>query len=203
MRKLGAVPVTKRTNLRVAAPSENSPIRVLITRVGLHLLRPASAHAVLSGGSGLRFAFDAPACASKLGHPTPGAEDALNQPGNVVVEIELPPMETRPGAFDGNIFQLSRRRVCEALEVLARDVKGVAVIERDDETVVHSVIPDRYRARHVHRLSDCDRSVDLIVDTIGDELLVYDTSNNRAHSLNKNAAAVWKACDGTRTAEDM
>jgi len=47
------------------------------------------------------------------------------------------------------------------------------------------------------------RSVDLIVDTIGDELLVYDTSNNRAHSLNKNAAAVWKACDGTRSTEGI
>jgi hypothetical protein len=28
------------------------------------------------------------------------------------------------------------------------------------------------------------RSADLIVDNIGDELLVYDSLNNRAHSLN-------------------
>jgi hypothetical protein len=47
------------------------------------------------------------------------------------------------------------------------------------------------------------RSRELIVDNIGDELLVYDTSTNRAHSLNRNAAAVWKACDGTRNTEDI
>jgi hypothetical protein len=47
------------------------------------------------------------------------------------------------------------------------------------------------------------RSADLIVDNIGDELLVYDTSTNRAHSLNTVSAAVWKACDGTRNANEI
>jgi hypothetical protein len=47
------------------------------------------------------------------------------------------------------------------------------------------------------------RSADLIVDNIGDELLVYDTQSNRAHSLNTVGAAVWKACDGTRSSEEI
>jgi coenzyme PQQ synthesis protein D (PqqD) len=47
------------------------------------------------------------------------------------------------------------------------------------------------------------RSADLIVDGIGDELLVYDTTTNRAHALNSDAAAVWKACNGTRSAEEI
>jgi hypothetical protein len=40
----------------------------------------------------------------------------------------------------------------------------------------------------------------LIVETLGDELLVYDTDTGRAHSLNPVAAAVWQECDGARSA---
>ena len=47
------------------------------------------------------------------------------------------------------------------------------------------------------------RSSDLIVDTIGDELLIYDTLDHRAHSLNAVASAVWRACDGTRTTTEI
>jgi hypothetical protein len=42
------------------------------------------------------------------------------------------------------------------------------------------------------------RDQGLVVDSIGDELLVYDTECGRAHSLNVVAAAVWRACDGQR-----
>jgi hypothetical protein len=35
----------------------------------------------------------------------------------------------------------------------------------------------------------------LIVETLGDELLVYDAERDRAHSLNATSAAVWQACD--------
>jgi hypothetical protein len=38
----------------------------------------------------------------------------------------------------------------------------------------------------------------LIVESLEDELVVYDTERNRAHSLNGVAAAVWEACDGVR-----
>jgi len=41
----------------------------------------------------------------------------------------------------------------------------------------------------------------LIVETLGDELLVYDSDTNRAHSLNAVAAAVWEECDGARSAD--
>jgi hypothetical protein len=37
-----------------------------------------------------------------------------------------------------------------------------------------------------------------VVKEVGEELLVYDLTRQRAHSLNRVAAAVWRACDGTR-----
>jgi hypothetical protein len=42
------------------------------------------------------------------------------------------------------------------------------------------------------------RKGDLVLKTVGDEVLVYDLARHRAHSLNRVAAAVWRACDGTR-----
>lgn len=40
------------------------------------------------------------------------------------------------------------------------------------------------------------RSTDLIVEELGDELLVYDEQTNRGHCLSPNAARVWRRCDG-------
>jgi hypothetical protein len=46
------------------------------------------------------------------------------------------------------------------------------------------------------------RSEDLVVEELGDELLIYDLSRDEAHSLGATAARVWKACDGkTKVAE--
>jgi hypothetical protein len=42
------------------------------------------------------------------------------------------------------------------------------------------------------------RTSDLVVKELGEELLVYDLTRQKAHSLNRVAAAVWRACDGTR-----
>ena len=42
------------------------------------------------------------------------------------------------------------------------------------------------------------RTSGLVVKGVGEELLVYDLARHRAHSLNRVAAAVWRACDGTR-----
>ena len=42
------------------------------------------------------------------------------------------------------------------------------------------------------------RTSELVVKTVGEEVLVYDLTRNKAHSLNPQAAAVWRACDGTR-----
>ena len=45
------------------------------------------------------------------------------------------------------------------------------------------------------------RSSDLIIEELGDEVLVYDTNNDRAHSLSPAAARVWNNCNGRTTAE--
>jgi hypothetical protein len=42
------------------------------------------------------------------------------------------------------------------------------------------------------------RTSDLVVKGVREEFLVYDLARHRAHSLNRVAAAVWRACDGTR-----
>ena len=42
------------------------------------------------------------------------------------------------------------------------------------------------------------RSEGLLVEPMGDELLVFEPATGRAHSLNPPAASVWRACDGTR-----
>jgi hypothetical protein len=40
------------------------------------------------------------------------------------------------------------------------------------------------------------RRHDVVVKAVGDEVLVYDLTRHRAHSLNAVAAAVWRRCDG-------
>jgi coenzyme PQQ synthesis protein D (PqqD) len=43
------------------------------------------------------------------------------------------------------------------------------------------------------------RSERVIIEALGDELLVYDLDSDEAHSLNASAAAIWRACDGAVT----
>lgn len=47
------------------------------------------------------------------------------------------------------------------------------------------------------------RSEVLVVEPMGDELLVFDAATGRAHSLNAAAALVWRACDGTRDVDAL
>ena len=47
------------------------------------------------------------------------------------------------------------------------------------------------------------RSDELVIEELGDELLVYDLASNRAHSLSAPAARVWRACDGTTPASKV
>jgi DNA-binding MarR family transcriptional regulator len=47
------------------------------------------------------------------------------------------------------------------------------------------------------------RSNALIVEQLGEELLVYDTNSDRGHSLSPEAAKVWRACDGNTSAEAL
>lgn len=47
------------------------------------------------------------------------------------------------------------------------------------------------------------RSHHLVVEELGDELLVYDLRQNRAHSLGASAARVWRACDGETSVDSL
>ena len=42
------------------------------------------------------------------------------------------------------------------------------------------------------------RAEKLVIEEVGEELLVYDLTVDRAHSLSSIAARVWRACDGQR-----
>jgi hypothetical protein len=43
----------------------------------------------------------------------------------------------------------------------------------------------------------------LIIRELENEILIYDTRNNKAHCLNDTAARVWKQCDGHTSAEEI
>ena len=47
------------------------------------------------------------------------------------------------------------------------------------------------------------RSEGLVVEPMGEELLVFEPATDRAHSLNAPAASVWRACDGTRDVDAL
>ena len=47
------------------------------------------------------------------------------------------------------------------------------------------------------------RSDELIVEEVGDDLLIYDEKTEKAHSLSASAARVWRHCDGTMDAEAL
>jgi hypothetical protein len=44
------------------------------------------------------------------------------------------------------------------------------------------------------------RAAGLVVHDLDDEVLVYDLDRHRAHCLNRTAAAIWRLCDGKRSA---
>ena len=43
----------------------------------------------------------------------------------------------------------------------------------------------------------------LLIEEVAGELLIYDEANNRAHCLNKSAAAIWKHCNGSRSIDEL
>lgn len=47
------------------------------------------------------------------------------------------------------------------------------------------------------------RTDKLLVQEVGDELVVYDQVRHRAHRLNATAAAVWRHCDGETSVADL
>jgi coenzyme PQQ synthesis protein D (PqqD) len=51
----------------------------------------------------------------------------------------------------------------------------------------------------VDRQRPLARSEGLVVEAVGDEVLVYDLGSDEAHSLDAAAASIWRACDGAGT----
>jgi DNA-binding MarR family transcriptional regulator len=47
------------------------------------------------------------------------------------------------------------------------------------------------------------RADDLIVEELGGEVLVYDTRTDHGHSLSREAALVWRACNGKTPVEQL
>lgn len=43
------------------------------------------------------------------------------------------------------------------------------------------------------------RKEDLVIQKSGDEVLIYDLKTNKAISLNKTSALIWKSCDGEKS----
>jgi hypothetical protein len=43
----------------------------------------------------------------------------------------------------------------------------------------------------------------ILTESLDEDLLVYDETRDTAHRLNRTAAAVWRACDGTRSTADL
>lgn len=49
----------------------------------------------------------------------------------------------------------------------------------------------------------CARQEGLLFTPLNDELVIYDTERNKAHSLNRVARLVWKYCDGQTTVSQI
>lgn len=47
------------------------------------------------------------------------------------------------------------------------------------------------------------RRENIISNPVGDELVVFDRLNNRAHSMEPLAATIWSRCDGRTTVEEL
>lgn len=43
----------------------------------------------------------------------------------------------------------------------------------------------------------------LVIEAVGDELVVYDERSQTAHGLSPEAAAVWRSCDGSRSSAEI
>lgn len=47
------------------------------------------------------------------------------------------------------------------------------------------------------------REIDLVIQELEDELLVFDLKTNKAHCLNQTASTIWNFCDGKNTISDI
>ena len=53
------------------------------------------------------------------------------------------------------------------------------------------------------QLIPCARTEGLVVQTLADEVLVYDLERHKAHCLNHAAAIIWQHCDGRTSVAEM
>lgn len=44
---------------------------------------------------------------------------------------------------------------------------------------------------------------DVIIETVGDEIVIYDVKNQHCYSLNPTSATIWNLCDGQTTPAEM
>ncbi|WP_165227732.1 PqqD family protein [Aquisphaera insulae] len=47
------------------------------------------------------------------------------------------------------------------------------------------------------------RRDNLLLETIGDEMIIYDRQRKLAHNLNRTAALVWRSCDGLHSVPEI
>jgi hypothetical protein len=47
------------------------------------------------------------------------------------------------------------------------------------------------------------RTSEIYAENLPEEVILYDKSNNKVHSLSKIAAGVWQNCDGTKSVDDL
>ncbi|MGI8468987.1 MAG: PqqD family protein [Pyrinomonadaceae bacterium] len=47
------------------------------------------------------------------------------------------------------------------------------------------------------------RKSDIVVQVLGNEILIYDLTENKAFSLNETSMMIWQLCDGNKTISDI
>src|SRR5215213_10389544 len=47
------------------------------------------------------------------------------------------------------------------------------------------------------------RTSDIVVQDYNDEILIYDLRENKAHCLNKTSAEIWRACNGSKSMDEL
>ena len=47
------------------------------------------------------------------------------------------------------------------------------------------------------------RREEILLEELGDELVIYDLQRHRVHQLNRTAALVWRCCDGHKTVAQL
>jgi hypothetical protein len=118
--------------------------------------------------------------------------------------IELSPAQAALALLRHTVASRPRPRF--ALEMLRRPVSSAVALD------LRGHPSEEQAARLVEQLNRWEgktfvhphaREDNLLVERIGDELLVYDRSRHRAHRLSRASALMWRHCDGQRTVAEL